>query len=68
MHKFITPRVGSDGYFPVCVGGSREFQSTLPVWGATTAAGIDTCTPKFQSTLPVWGATKSDQCGDHCPA
>ncbi len=36
MHKFITPRVGSDGYFPVCVGGSREFQSTLPVWGATS--------------------------------
>ena len=37
---------------------SRQFQSTLPVWGATLCSwscarfcGI------FQSTLPVWGAT-----------
>ena len=36
----------------------KTFQSTLPVWGATTlpARGIG-YKPSFQSTLPVWGAT-----------
>ena len=34
------------------------FQSTLPVWGATTAAwGSVPTASVFQSTLPVWGAT-----------
>ena len=36
------------------------FQSTLPVWGATTLVihrHFATCV--FQSTLPVWGATKT---------
>ena len=33
------------------------FQSTLPVWGATTARPINQPCSVFQSTLPVWGAT-----------
>ena len=38
---------------------NKEFQSTLPVWGATAAimSGDETM-KRFQSTLPVWGATK----------
>ena len=36
-----------------------EFQSTLPVWGATgLTENLWPCTT-FQSTLPVWGATAS---------
>ena len=35
-----------------------EFQSTLPVWGATPANNQSRLTiTLFQSTLPVWGAT-----------
>ena len=34
-----------------------EFQSTLPVWGATWHTGQFGTTISFQSTLPVWGAT-----------
>ena len=33
------------------------FQSTLPVWGATSSGGIICTNRRFQSTLPVWGAT-----------
>ena len=35
------------------------FQSTLPVWGATTTTTDSHDTYIFQSTLPVWGATIS---------
>ena len=52
------PRVGSDDVAYVTNTGEVLFQSTLPVWGATTvlivAAGAIW---QFQSTLPVWGAT-----------
>ena len=35
-----------------------EFQSTLPVWGATTWRTLPAPSAvRFQSTLPVWGAT-----------
>ena len=35
------------------------FQSTLPVWGATTFSNAVTFQQRtFQSTLPVWGATR----------
>ena len=37
-----------------------EFQSTLPVWGATSRACKCGVGEQFQSTLPVWGATGSD--------
>ena len=33
------------------------FQSTLPVWGATTPPRPQRQSLQFQSTLPVWGAT-----------
>ena len=33
------------------------FQSTLPVWGATSARSPIITDSAFQSTLPVWGAT-----------
>ena len=33
------------------------FQSTLPVWGATTRQRTCRLLREFQSTLPVWGAT-----------
>ena len=37
---------------------SWQFQSTLPVWGATTiTAKVFGLLKPFQSTLPVWGAT-----------
>ena len=34
-----------------------QFQSTLPVWGATTLFPSSQTLLGFQSTLPVWGAT-----------
>ncbi len=51
------PRVGSD--CRELSGGVLDvgFQSTLPVWGATGAAGCRRSSRAFQSTLPVWGAT-----------
>ena len=36
---------------------SKLFQSTLPVWGATTSVRCLFVPLLFQSTLPVWGAT-----------
>ena len=39
----------------------KIFQSTLPVWGATSKRLVTVFRPsKFQSTLPVWGATSAD--------
>ena len=35
----------------------KEFQSTLPAWGATPAQTMWELIVKFQSTLPAWGAT-----------
>ena len=36
-----------------------QFQSTLPMWGATCGIQADCVfSPIFQSTLPMWGATK----------
>ena len=43
---------------------SRLFQSTLPVWGATTTSKSSQVKKRaFQSTLPVWGATPVCQRG-----
>ena len=36
---------------------SEKFQSTRPVWGATSQASTLYRTDVFQSTRPVWGAT-----------
>ena len=52
------PRVGSDIIQTAPVKGlSEEFQSTLPVWGATLLVFELLMRRLFQSTLPVWGAT-----------
>ena len=40
-----------------------KFQSTLPVWGATSPAKMISEPFLFQSTLPVWGATAA-ACAD----
>ena len=37
--------------------GNGRFQSTLPVWGATSMYPDVPAVFVFQSTLPVWGAT-----------
>ena len=34
-----------------------EFQSSLPVWGATPNVEWQVVVVSFQSSLPVWGAT-----------
>ena len=39
------------------IRAALEFQSTLPVWGATIVLPLAPPGPEFQSTLPVWGAT-----------
>ena len=41
----------------ISFGANDKFQSTLPVWGATTSRTGSTRRSEFQSTLPVWGAT-----------
>ena len=53
------PRVGSDKPLPVEDGYIILFQSTLPVWGATSPVVEPPPKGLFQSTLPVWGATGS---------
>ena len=40
----------------------QQFQSTRPVWGATTRTGRPEIAPPFQSTRPVWGATLHQVC------
>ena len=52
------PRVGSDVDRVLAVTSEVAFQSTLPVWGATSRLRqlLSSCRV-FQSTLPVWGAT-----------
>ena len=52
------PRVGRDrmpSMFSVMFG---QFQSTRPVWGATTEPDRGRVAGRFQSTRPVWGATR----------
>ena len=52
------PRVGSDLNELIAAERThRQFQSTLPVWGATIFAVLYETERVFQSTLPVWGAT-----------
>mgnify|MGYP005786785137 CR=1 FL=1 len=52
------PRMGSDTVTRPPCRPTISFQSTLPVWGATTTISSERHFPsRFQSTLPVWGAT-----------
>ena len=53
------PRVGRDAKSGYTLGEVTVFQSTRPVWGATTCILARPNTwRKFQSTRPVWGATE----------
>ena len=52
------PRVGRDLLFIAAVKRHDRFQSTRPVWGATSSALPARQTWSFQSTRPVWGATE----------
>ena len=52
------PRVGCDDSEARKAYDRMEFQSTHPVWGATTAAARRDGYSAFQSTHPVWGATR----------
>ena len=54
------PRVGSDPPEAAAEDESPLFQSTLPVWGATSTLLGRAKRRLFQSTLPVWGATRFD--------
>ena len=51
------PRVGSDSLAMIIPTSRDSFQSTLPVWGATSRPTRIGPRYLFQSTLPVWGAT-----------
>ena len=51
------PRVGGDAIDDVLALFEVLFQSTPPVWGATSAAIASSRRVIFQSTPPVWGAT-----------
>ena len=51
------PRGGSDRSDTSNVNTRRQFQSTLPVGGATITSYPDLGGTPFQSTLPVGGAT-----------
>ena len=51
------PRAGSDDVFPTISRVALQFQSTLPVRGATRQKYFIFAVKKFQSTLPVRGAT-----------
>ena len=51
------PRVGSDAKEREAVRKTTEFQSKLPLWGATPSVYGKGTALSFQSTLPVWGAT-----------
>ena len=54
------PRVGRDVQILGRVVELRAFQSTRPVWGATTRTTGRACRHgQFQSTRPVWGATRA---------
>ena len=53
------PRVGCDEKQKSWAKDIMEFQSTHPVWGATTGAKAVKFATLFQSTHPVWGATSS---------
>ena len=53
------PRGGSDPITPWAAVWPIQFQSTLPVRGATSVRAFHTKQTEFQSTLPVRGATRT---------
>ena len=53
-----TPLAGSDPVAANVSDGEEEFQSTLPLRGATFSVGFIPLESQFQSTLPLRGATR----------
>ena len=51
------PPVGSDRCCRMRDTTTSQFQSTLPLWGATSPPKGARVKTLFQSTLPLWGAT-----------
>ena len=60
------PRAGSDALEVVAGAGAVQFQSTLPVRGATRKGTGQVVYCEFQSTLPVRGATVEPGPGRTC--
>ena len=52
------PRMGCDLAQTVKKSGNILFQSTHPVWDATSLFDCFSIVPLFQSTHPVWDATR----------
>ena len=60
MISIHAPRVGRDHNLGQPVYIHSQFQSTRPVWGATSCVRGDRIQiVQFQSTRPVWGATSA---------
>ena len=61
------PRVGRDSFIALSPRlAAFRFQSTRPVWGATSQWYVRKNWKLFQSTRPVWGATvHRDGAGQH---
>ena len=57
MHKFITPRVGSDVVKMETVHNRQNFNPRSPCGERHRGDNSQQGFLKFQSTLPVWGAT-----------
>ena len=53
------PRMGRDTAQAVKEAADAGFQSTRPVWGATSRYVLPEAYQRFQSTRPVWGATET---------
>ena len=52
------PRMGRDAAALGVLLVLARFQSTRPVWGATSFTPFPASSTSFQSTRPVWGATE----------
>ena len=57
---------GARPHNPCLVPDSRLFQSTRPLWGATSTVYVPVSVTVFQSTRPLWGAT-AVPVDDACP-
>ena len=62
------PRAGCDHVYDFPVPAARAFQSTRPVWGATSTNSHGMTHRLFQSTRPVWGATTETDAATGNPA
>ena len=58
--QYFNPRspCGERHLTQLCFNHRKPFQSTLPLWGATSYNANGQYSLEFQSTLPLWGATR----------